>query len=928
MSALLERLRAALAPRYEVERDLGGGGMGAVFLARDTHLDRWVAVKVLRPEQATAIATDRFVREAHLLARLSHPNIVPVHDADEADGLPYYVMDYVEGETLDARLRRGPLSPSEATKLGRDLLDALEAAHRLGVIHRDIKPSNIFLVGGRALLGDFGVAHSTRDGEALTLPGVAVGTPGYMAPEQSLRGEVSVRTDLYTAGMVLYEALTGRHWEFPADEDEANWSGVPRPLLPVLRRALAWLPEERWPDAATFRRAWWQTRTRPYVRRTIALSALGVTGGLLVASLWFRGPPPVPRPARNQIGIERFAQVGGFARPWLADSIPCYLARGLTGSPDFAVACPVTNPRDGTSEMVLGGTVRSERDSLCIDVESRRAGEAQLLAAGCTEAAAWPVLTADLTSAVLREIWRRNLVPDLPARALPRTRAGFDAWLRAEQLFMRGQWRDAHEAYQVAEALDSTCWLCSWRIHDVQRWLGVPQDPQRTVHYLRYADSFPPHYGTLIRASAVPIERRIDMERAATVRHPQFFFGWWVLGDDLFHRGPLVGAARTQAVEAFDKAASLRPDFAPAWEHLALVYIAEGDRDGASRALARWLETMGGPPRDPFSRLVQALLEAAWAWRFHPGPDAADTVNRLLAIPEVAGSPYLATGPRQLLQLDAPAGAVWLGRRFAEWTGRSHLEQSGLVAQIGGYLALGRPDSALMVLDRLRARRTEPEVRLFAAELSAALWLVDSTAVPSLFRAAERGLVRYATPGAASPDVTRRAAGVLALLRERAGAPGVPSDLSPAFDAMREGLRWARRGAWEQALSRSEAAVRDTTAQLGDPVLRSVLSLYRGEWFGRLGNLEGARRELRLTEHSDVRGYPLGPPQPADVEWALRTLGRWRFATTLDTGEPDEEVCRAYRYVARHWAAGVPVYQARADTARQRLQALGCAPRQ
>ena len=138
--SLLERLRAALAPQYEVERELGAGGMGTIFLARDVTLECDRAIKILRPELATATAAERFLREARILASLSHPNVVPVHSAGEVDGLFYYVMDHIAGDTVAERLERGPLSQEEAVRLGGDLLRALEAAHASGVIHRAVLP--------------------------------------------------------------------------------------------------------------------------------------------------------------------------------------------------------------------------------------------------------------------------------------------------------------------------------------------------------------------------------------------------------------------------------------------------------------------------------------------------------------------------------------------------------------------------------------------------------------------------------------------------------------------------------------------------------------------------------------------------------------------------------------------------------------------
>ncbi|MGH7629983.1 MAG: serine/threonine-protein kinase, partial [Gemmatimonadales bacterium] len=255
MQPVLDRLRAALGDRYALERQLGAGGMGVVVLARDLRLDRPVAIKVIRPELATEISTQRFVREAKLLARLSHPNIVPVHDAGVADGLPYYAMEYVEGDTLAETLAAGPLGAEAVLALGDALLDALAAAHKQGVIHRDIKPANIFVAGERVLLADFGAARIDTGETGLTESGALVGTPAYMAPEQLTGGPVTPPTDLYAVAMVLYEASTGARWQPASAPEHGDWSRVPKPLVPPLMRALAVSPDARWPTAEAFRNA-------------------------------------------------------------------------------------------------------------------------------------------------------------------------------------------------------------------------------------------------------------------------------------------------------------------------------------------------------------------------------------------------------------------------------------------------------------------------------------------------------------------------------------------------------------------------------------------------------------------------------------------------------------------------------------------------
>jgi hypothetical protein len=207
-------LQAALAGEYSLERELGRGGMGIVYLARDVQLDRDVAIKVLPTHLShTAEARERFVREARTAAGLSHPHIVPIHRVGEAGGFVFFVMSYVEGETLGERLRtRGPLPPVEATRMLREVSWALAYAHGRGIVHRDVKPDNIMLETGtgRALVTDFGIAHGGRDPGPETEPGKITGTAHFMSPEQAANTPVDGRSDIYSLGVVGYLAVSGR----------------------------------------------------------------------------------------------------------------------------------------------------------------------------------------------------------------------------------------------------------------------------------------------------------------------------------------------------------------------------------------------------------------------------------------------------------------------------------------------------------------------------------------------------------------------------------------------------------------------------------------------------------------------------------------------------------------------------------------------
>src|SRR6058998_1308719 len=215
MTDLQARLRAALGDAYQVERELGGGGMSRVFLATEASLHRAVVIKLLPPEFASEVSEARFKQEIELAAHLQHPNILPVLSAGAKGDLLFYVMPFVSGESLRHRLtREGKLPVADAVRLLHEIADALAYAHAEGVIHRDIKPENILLLGSHAVLMDFGVARAltaSRSGGRLTETGISVGTPAYMSPEQAAgEQELDSRSDLYSLGCVLYEMLAGQ----------------------------------------------------------------------------------------------------------------------------------------------------------------------------------------------------------------------------------------------------------------------------------------------------------------------------------------------------------------------------------------------------------------------------------------------------------------------------------------------------------------------------------------------------------------------------------------------------------------------------------------------------------------------------------------------------------------------------------------------
>ncbi len=294
MSDPLGRLTAALADRYRIERELGQGGMATVYLAEDLKHKRQVALKVLKPELAAVLGAERFIQEITTTASLQHPHILPLFDSGTADGFLYYVMPYVEGETLRQKLdRETQLGIDEAVRITCEVADALDYAHRNGVIHRDIKPENILLHDGRPMVADFGIALavSAAAGGRMTETGLSLGTPHYMSPEQATaEKDLTARSDIYSLGSVLYEMLTGNppHVGASAQQiimkivtEEAEpvtkaRKSVPPNVAAAVATALEKLPADRFESAKAFAEA---LRNPAFAGATTSAVAARTTGG-------------------------------------------------------------------------------------------------------------------------------------------------------------------------------------------------------------------------------------------------------------------------------------------------------------------------------------------------------------------------------------------------------------------------------------------------------------------------------------------------------------------------------------------------------------------------------------------------------------------------------------------------------------------------
>jgi serine/threonine-protein kinase len=321
MTDSVARLTSALAGRYAIERELGQGGMATVYLAHDVRHDRKVALKVLRPELSAILGGERFLAEIRTTANLQHPHILSLFDSGDADGTVFYVMPYVEGESLRDRLTRAKQLPvEEAVRIAREVADALQYAHERGIVHRDIKPENILLHGGHALVADFGIALAasrSEGGTRMTETGMSLGTPHYMSPEQAMgEREITPKADIYALGCVLYEMLTAEP-PFTGATAQAIIARVmteePRPLttqrrtIPphveaAVRTALEKLPADRFANAAEFAAA---LANPAYTART---GLAGAAPAARSASTWrSRAAIPLAVIALGSLGLATWA---------------------------------------------------------------------------------------------------------------------------------------------------------------------------------------------------------------------------------------------------------------------------------------------------------------------------------------------------------------------------------------------------------------------------------------------------------------------------------------------------------------------------------------------------------------------------------------------------------------------------------------------
>ncbi|ODT04021.1 MAG: hypothetical protein ABS52_06445 [Gemmatimonadetes bacterium SCN 70-22] len=698
------RLQRALTGSYAFTRELGGGGMSRVFEARETSLGRTVVIKVVSAEVAAGVDADRFRREIQVAATLRHPHIVPLLSAGEADGILYYTMPFINGESLQQRLHQtGPLPVSEVVHLAEEVADALDHAHRHGVVHRDIKPANILLEDEHAIVADFGIARAVRQAAGhgqtmLTATGLVLGTPHYMSPEQGGGDELDGRTDIYSLGCVMHEMLAGSPpfeghtaqqiilQHFVKDPPPIPRDDVPEALRQVLARALAKDPNQRYASAAEMRNDLRSLETRhlpPSRPATLTTRELGSSARTPTPSMPTSGPI-------DSLAVLPFdSPAAGTDDEYLADGITESILNKLTRVSGLRVVprsvvfrykrreidIPVVAGELRVRALVTG-RVRQRGQTLHVSAELTDAlNEAQLwgdrisrsaedIFAVQEEMAAEIVksLRLRLSAEEKQELMRRYTEDSVAYRAYLRGRYQWNK--RTRDGFLR-----AIGHFQEAIDRDPSYALAYAGLGDAYNVLGY-------YNYLPPRESYPKAKAAAMRA--------LDIDEALAQAHASL--GYTRLFYDWDFRG---------AEASFRRAIELDPTYASAHQWYAWCLL-------VMRRMDEMIETMRTALQlDPLSLIINAHMGYAlfWAGRFD---EALEQLARTQALDPEFALTYWPLGAVYVWQQRTDE-AIAAFQRLVQLTGDTiGMGYLGITAGI-----FGRPEVTRDVLRRLEAAAKE-----------------------------------------------------------------------------------------------------------------------------------------------------------------------------------------------------------------------------
>jgi hypothetical protein len=747
---LLACLERGVGERYHLLRELGSGGMAVVFLADDLRYGRQVALKVLRPEIAAALGGERFLREIRIAARLQHQHILGLYDSGEVDGVLYYTMPYVEGDSLRDRLARERQLPlPEALRIAGQVADALAYAHHHKIVHRDIKPGNILLAGSDAVVADFGIAHAVAEAgsEELTKSGMAVGTPAYMSPEQA-SGDTHVdgRADIYALGCVLYEMLAG---EPPFSgrtpqavlarqlHDQPPPVRVVRPSTPpavqeVLERALAKVPADRYATAEEFGAALEAAarggppapvRSRKPLRRA-APGAAAVAGALLAFGLWHVVTRPRDRldpgrvvvfPLRDRSENGEGEGVATYVGYALEGAAPVRWLEGWdwlsaaqrAGSGTLPGDVAVAISRAQRARYYIDGAIVRGQDSVTVVLRLHDvAGDSVVKTAGASASGAGlaiPRLGLVAVGQLLPVLLEPGRRVDLSGLTQRRP-AAVAAFLQGEREYRRMRFTQALEHYRRAVAEDSVFALAALRGAQAANWRELNDEADRLVGLAIASEGgLPPRYASYARGLQEYLGGRgdsavADFQRALAF-DPSWSDAWMALGETYYHLLPAVPSPDSLAEAAFLAAERSDSGFTPPLFHLAEIALRRGDVAGAGR-LIRTLRAA-----DLDSALDARLTFMLSCVRDGPARQDWPRAVHQSAAMVLSASKLLAVGGSQAACAESGFRAV-----FGSDSAASEQQWGALLGLQGLLTAQGRLDAVVKLLDSETAKALQSPV--------------------------------------------------------------------------------------------------------------------------------------------------------------------------------------------------------------------------
>ena len=755
-------LTGVLAARYAIEREIGRGGMATVYLARDLQHDTRVAVKVLRPELASLLGPERFSREIRITARLQHPNILPVLDSGEAQGLPFYVMPYIEGESLGQRLAREEQLPIEdAVAIASEVADALALAHSEGFVHRDIKPSNILLTHGHAVLADFGIARAidAAGSDKLTETGLALGTVHYMSPEQAAAGKIDARTDIYSLGCVLYQMLAGQP-PFNANTPQAvlaRHSVDPVPRLRTVRetvgpsleraivKAMAKVPADRYATADQFKEAIRRVDTleqaavgSPRRGRLVAAVAVAVLG--VAALVWRFAVAGAGTLDANRVMVYPLVVPGNFPGPrTVGEDVATTIGSALdgTGPLRWIDAWPLLDPERRENIRTLTPAVarslaRSRQCAYYLTGRLVTRGDSTDVFLELVDVRGDSIVARGTASGVVSEAWRLGLhavngvlstliptgAPDFAAEWQDRNPASVASFLLGEEAFRRVHLSDALPHYRDAVKADSQFGLAAIRGAQAATWnhrsseaasfIQIAIRQKLSPRYTHFARGYAAYLSGEADSAAAEFRRALDVD-------PEMAVAWMQLGEVYTHLLPERGNPDSLAAAAFEEAHRLDPQATNLLLHLIEIRLRRGEVDKAQPIMRQFLAAGPDSTLAEQVRIMDACVRR--------GPDSEDWRQRARSHPLAlltAGNQLKGAGSHLSCAL-AAFTAVLQGDTATDGWGQGR-RWSALIGLETIFLAQGRVAEATAQLDSA----------IIARGGGSSLYLLAAPLVPSL----------------------------------------------------------------------------------------------------------------------------------------------------------------------------------------------------